>query len=304
MEVLKKFEKGALTHTYQRIDCEYKADIFLGYNDEGQMSMVITGNGKSVPVVSSKIICVRLNRREDGKLALSFDLLDNTYKSMFIVFCKDVILYCEKVGNEEAIHNGILRWKYWREMFGKKKTSILESAEIKGLLGELIELRDFFIKKWGVKKAVASWMGPLLGHKDFELDGTWYEIKCINENAVQVTVSSLEQLESDINGHLVIVKLENTSSLSNNSVNLNKIVMSVVDKISDPDDLDIFRTKLDNIGFVFDAEYDNYNFFHKGTQRYCVNERFPKISRSQLNSTISNVKYTILLEGISEFKEE
>lgn len=46
MELLKKFEKGALSHTYQRIDSDYKVDIFLGYNDEGQMSMVILKMGE------------------------------------------------------------------------------------------------------------------------------------------------------------------------------------------------------------------------------------------------------------------
>ena len=100
MELLKKFEKGALSHTYQRIDSDYKVDIFLGYNDEGQMSMVITENGRVTPVKSSKFISVQLKRREDGKLALSFDLRDNTYKSMFLIFCKDIIITCEKAGSE------------------------------------------------------------------------------------------------------------------------------------------------------------------------------------------------------------
>ena len=82
MELLKKFEKGSVSHTYQRIDSEYKVNIFVGYNDDGQMSMVITENGREVPVKSSKFISAQLKRREDGKLALSFDLLDNTYKSL------------------------------------------------------------------------------------------------------------------------------------------------------------------------------------------------------------------------------
>lgn len=304
MELLKKFEKGALSHTYQRIDSDYKVDIFLGYNDEGKMSMVITENGRETSVKSSKFISAQLKRREDGKLALSFDLLDNTYKSMFLIFCKDIIITCEKAGSEMAISNGLMRWKYWKEMFGKKKTNVLDKSEIKGLIGELLELRDFFMKKWDVETAVESWMGPLLGHKDFEIDDTWYEVKSVNENAIQVTISSLEQLESDVNGYLVVVRLEDTSSVLGYSINLNEVVISVAEKISDPDVLELFRTKLDNIGYSFDAEYDNYNFLYKGTQRYCVDERFPRLRRSEIASTIGNAKYTILLDGITEFKED
>ena len=75
-----------------------------------------------------------------------------------------------------------------------------------------------------------SWMGPLLGHKDFEIDDTWYEVKSVNENAIQVTISSLEQLESDVNGYLVVVRLEDTSSVSGCSINLNEVVISVAEK--------------------------------------------------------------------------
>lgn len=304
MELLKKFNKGALSHTYQRIDSDYKVDIFLGYNDEGQMSMVITENGRETSVKSTKFISVQLKRREDGKLALSFDLLDNTYKSMFLIFCKDIIITCEKAGSEMAISNGLMRWKYWKEMFGKKKTNILDKSEIKGLIGELLELRDYFMKKWDVETAVESWMGPLLGHKDFEIEDTWYEVKTVNENAIQVTISSLEQLESDVNGHLDIVRLEDTSSVSGCSINLNEVVLSVIDKISDPYVLEVFRTKLDNVGYTFDVEYDNYNFLYKGTQRYFVGEQFPRLRRNEIVSTIGNAKYTILLDGITEFKED
>lgn len=304
MEILKKFERGAVSRTYQRIDSDYKVDIFLGYNDDGQMSMVITENGKEVPVRSSKFISVILKRREDGRLALSFNLLDNTYKSMFLIFCKDIIITCEKAGNEMAISNGLMRWKYWKEMFGKKKANILDKSEIKGLIGELLELRDYFMKNWNEEKAVESWMGPLLGHKDFEIDETWYEVKSVNENAMQVTISSLEQLESDKNGHLVIVKLEDSSSVSVSSINLNEVVVSIAEKLTDPDVLEVFCTKLDNVGYAFDAEYDNYNFVYKGTHRYYVDEEFPRLRRSEINSTIGNAKYTILLDGITEFRED
>ena len=90
MDLQKKFEAGEKNHTYQRIDADYKVNIFLGYNDDGCMSMVITENGVDARVKSTKIIDVKIKRREDKKLALSFDLLDEAYKSMFLIFCKDI----------------------------------------------------------------------------------------------------------------------------------------------------------------------------------------------------------------------
>lgn len=303
MNIEEKFARGAETHTYLRIDSEYKIDVFLGYNDDGHMSIVIAEPGKETIVKSSKLIDVSLKRREDQKMALKFDLLDDAYRSMFLIFCKDIIVVCERAGSEMAISNALTRWKYWKEMFGKKKSTILDKQEIKGLIGELIELREHFMRNYGETVAVQSWMGPLLGHKDFEVEDTWYEVKSVTENAVQVNISSLEQLESEVDGHLVIIRLEEASLTSALAINLNQMVLKVTDDIKDPETLDLFRTRLDNMGYVPDEEYDNFNFVFKGRQSYSVTDKFPRLTRSGVSESIGNAKYTILLNGISDFKE-
>ena len=304
MQLGEKFQRGAKTCTYQRIDQEYRVNVFIGYNPDGHMSMVITENGKSEKVKSSKLIEVNLKKREDGKMALSFDLLDNAYESMFIVFCKDMILVCEQAGREMAISNALIRWKYWKEMFGKHHSTILEKNEIKGLVGELLELKNHFIPELGAQNAVLGWMGPLLGHKDFELFDTWYEVKVVNEAAIQVVISSLEQLESEADGHLVVIRLENTSPLTRGAINLNKLVLDVMDEINDPETLENFRTKLDNIGYEQNPLYDEICFLYKGTERYIVNDNFPCLRRKEVNDAIGNAKYSILFNGIIDFKEE
>ncbi len=303
MELAKKFEKGIETHTYQRIDPDYKVNIFLGYNDNGKMSMILTENGKEEKVKSSKLIDVHLKRRGDHKLALSFDLLDLAYAPMFTVFCKDMIIVCERAGKDMAISSALVRWKYWIEMFGKKRSQLLDRQEIKGLMGELYELKNHMIPVLRCKEAIKSWMGPLLGHKDFEVNDTWYEIKTINDGAIQLIISSLEQLESEDDGHLVVVRVNETSEANERSLNLNKMVLQITDLINDPEVLEEFRIKLDNVGYTLDPEYDNYNFVFKGTETYTVNDGFPRLRRSEVNEAIGNVKYTILLAGITDYKE-
>lgn len=304
MDIQKKFEAGFKDHTYQRVDADYKVNIFLGYNENGNMSMVITESGIETKVKSSKFIEVSLKRRGDRKLALAFDLLDDAYKSLFLIFCKDIIVICEKSGADMAISNAIMRWKYWRELFGRQRRYLLDIQEIKGLIGELIILKDVFIEKYGANKAINSWMGPLLGHKDFEIDDTWYEVKSVAESAIQVTISSLEQLESENDGHLIVVRLEDTNSVSNDAINLNLMVNSIVNKIDDPETLDLFRYKIDNMGYVPDEEYDKYNYFCKAIEKYKIDDGFPRIRRKATDPNIANVKYSILLNGIRDFLEE
>ena len=304
MDIQKKFEAGRESHTYQRIDANYSVNIFLGYNEKGNMSMIITENGVETKVKSSKFIEVSLKRREDKKLALAFDLLDEAYNSLFLIFCKDIITVCEKAGVDMAISNALMRWKYWRELFGRQSSHLLDSQEIKGLIGELIVLKDRFIPKYDVTKCIESWMGPLLGHKDFEISDTWYEVKTIPENATQVTISSLEQLEADNDGHLMIVRLEDSNAVTDNAITLNQLVTSIVNLIDDPETIDLFRSKLDNMGYCPDSEYDKYNYLLKSVYQYKITPTFPRLRRKNTNPNIANVKYSILLNGIRDFLED
>ena len=303
MDILAKFKKGAENHTYQRIDSQYKTDIFLGYNDDGQMSMVITEPGTHSNVKPSKYINVALMKREDGKMALSFDLLEDTYKSLFIIFCKDIISVCENTGKSRAVESALKRWKYWKNMFGKRKSDLLDTLRIKGLIGELFELKNHFMEIYDEATAINAWMGPLLGHKDFEIDNTWYEVKSITENAVKVDISSLEQLDSENDGHLAVIRLEQTSSVNNNAINLNSIILSVSDTIVSPEIREQFMNKLDNAGYTYDEEYNKYCFLYKGTEYYSVNNKFPRLTRANINQAIGNAQYTILLAAIADLRE-
>ncbi len=303
MNLLQKFEKGKNSKTYQRIDSIYAVNIFLGYNDYGRMSMVVTENGKEVAVQSTNVIDVQLKKRSDNKLALSFELLNESYKSIFLVFCNDIINHCEKVGNDIAISYALKRWKYWKAMFGQRKQNLLDKSEIKGLIGELIELRDYFLENWEEETAVLSWMGPLYGHKDFEINDKWYEIKSVNDNAIQVTINSIEQLESENEGYLVIVRLEDANIVTDKAINLNIIVSELISKIHCIDVLEIFNQKLENVGYAYDEEYNKINFLYKGTERYIVDNAFPRIRRNDIKAAIGNVKYTIFLEGIINYRE-
>ena len=155
MDIEEKFESGKIGRTYRRVDPDYKVDIFLGYNDDGQMSMVIAEPGKETSVKSSKYINASLKRREDGKLSLAFDLTDDSYKTMFVLFCKDVIVVCDKAGPDMAISSASRRWKYWKNLFGARRQNLLDKTEVQGLVGELLQLKNFFIANYGEKKVSA-----------------------------------------------------------------------------------------------------------------------------------------------------
>ena len=304
MNLEQKFQVGAKNNSYQRIDTNFLADIFVGYNEHGQMSLVIIEEGKEVKTYSSQFIQVSLKKRTDGKIALAFDLLDVTYKSIFFVFCKDMICNVEQFGKKNAIVGALKRWQYWKEVFGKKRSNLLEFSAIKGLVGELLVLKNVFMKKWPHNKAIESWMGPLLGHKDFEIEDTWYEVKSVNEQAIQIPISSIEQLESPVTGHLIVVRLEKTNETVYEAISANSLVKEITDLIQEPIVLRAFQEKLVAMDFYPFPEYDAWRFSYKGMEVFRVDKEFPRISRQGISEYICDVKYTLLLNGIGRFKEE
>ncbi len=302
MDVKSKFQEVKEKNKHIRIDSEYKNDIFYGLDENGNLEMIIRYIGKKQKVESSNIIEVKIFTTENEKLEIHFILQNISYKSMFIKFCEDMSEYVESISAQSVISGTIKRWKIWKEMFGKKKKNLLDKKEIKGLIGELLVLRDFFFVHYTEDVAIQSWLGPLGGHKDFEVDDTWYEIKAIESSVNEIHINSLEQLDSDRNGHLVVVKLDSTSPASNGAINLNLIVMSLMNMISEPDNLSLFVERLDAKGYVYDEDYTGTAFFHKKTEYYTVNESFPKIVRSLVNPGIHTAEYTIVLNSIQNYK--
>lgn len=303
MDINALFDLGKQTKTYRRVDESHKVNVFLGYDTEGYMSLVITENATQRPTKSSQLIKVQLKRRKDGKYALSFALLDDKYKSMFLAFCEDIITSCELVGKEEAISNALLRWQYWKELFGKRATSELDKKTIKGLIGELIVLREHLLVHYSEETAVASWTGPLLSYKDFEVDSTWYEVKTTTSGSNQITISSLEQLDSERLGHLVVVRLDDSNKANLEAISLNDVVQSILDRLSGSTVMDLFASRLISAGYQFSPEYDNTVFEYKGFEMYAVSSEFPKLSRNNVPEAVAEAKYTLVLNALSEYKE-
>ena len=44
MDLKSKFERGKASRTFQRIDSTYAVNIFVGFDDDGRMTVVITEN--------------------------------------------------------------------------------------------------------------------------------------------------------------------------------------------------------------------------------------------------------------------
>lgn len=298
-----KFENEKKNRTFRRIDGEHQLDIFLGYNEESKPTMIIIVCGKEVNIESSRSIEVKLFKKDDSRISISFSLLDVSMEAIFYKFCEDIIESSRNINKLNALNYIVGRWNCWRLMFKKNANELLNENQISGLLGELIFLKEYMIPKYGECVAIKAWMGSEKSHKDFEVEDTWYEVKTIRSGALTIKISSIEQLDSENLGHLNVVVLDKTNEKCSKSISLNNYVNELQEMLGDFENELIFRNKLGQAGYCYDEEYDKYNYRFIESKKYTVDERFPRIKKEDLADAIVKASYDILINEIQKYME-
>lgn len=304
MSLKERFESERQNKTFRRIDDKHNLDWFIGYNEDDKKQLVLVTCGVLSKVESTKFIISKLEKRIDDKLSLSFTLIDNEYEDIYYKFCEDMIeITRDSDSNSNVLDFVLMRWNMWRLTFKNNNKNLTEN-EVKGVIGELLFLKEVMVPKYGLEKSIMAWQGPLNYHKDFEINNEWYEIKTVSDNSSTLKINSIQQLEdfSNKTGELCLVVLTNTNIENDMHITLNKLVNLVDRIIVDMKLKRVFWEKMNRLGYIFDIEYDNYIYELNNIYRYDVsNDRFPKIVSKDLKRGIVNVSYEISISELKEF---
>lgn len=275
--------------------------IYIGRDDDARYSFDFRGKYKPVKILNSDVIAVE--QYKDGDLlTLRFSLENNDLLEYFCTFCQDLLDSVKVTSDDEtAYHTLRSRYYSWRQLF-RPDNALMTETEIMGLIGELLFLRDHIIPERGIDVALESWMGPEKTHKDFSDQHDWFEVKTISFGKESVRISSIEQLDSDIDGTLVVYELEKMSP-SFEGIKLNQLVNSIIALLANASQREIFIAKLQLYGFDFSNENDNVVFALRGKYAYKVDTQdFPRLHRVLLPNAITRAQYEILLTEIEPFK--
>ncbi len=289
------------TESYKRYDDVHPLDIYLGTNDDGLKSLAVIMDADKEPVDSSRTIAVDYYVRGNNSTMLSFGLEDNTLSDLFYSFCDDIIENTRGSDPKDGFSPIINRWNTWIKFFSRVSLPLTES-EIRGLIGEVYFLGEFMIPKYGVEKSLEAFIGIDKAHKDFEIKDTWYEVKTIHNGAHTTKISSIEQLDSDKEGTLAVVTLDQGTLGLDDCVTLNGIVNDfrsyVGSKYSG-----IFDEKMRKAGYIFDERYDEYTYIVISMDRYIVADEFPRIRKDTLPAGIVKADYELDLATVEDYKE-
>lgn len=287
---------------FVRIGENKHISLYIGRDDDARYSFDFRGNFKPSRISRSNVIDVEQYENKTER-TLRFSLENSELLEYFCVFCQDLLEATIAIIDDETTYKTLCsRYFSWRQLFKPDKGKLTES-EIMGLIGELLFLQSRLFPEKGIEKSIESWIGIEKASKDFSFDDVWYEIKAINFGKKSVRISSLEQLDSDVDGHLAIYTLEKMSP-SFNGIKLNKLVSEVISQLNTTSQKELFMDKLNLYGFDFSPEYDQWVFSLRDFSVYFVRVNdFPKITKMMIPEAVTKVIYEIQLNKIQQYKE-
>ena len=300
------FENFTYRESFQRVDNVHPLDLYVGVDEKMRWTLLLLCDNKPQNVVPSKMLDVKIGKRQDQRWTISFALLEKKYQDMFLLFCKDMIDSSRQISNRNKGSRFLVqRYLEWKEMLANTSDGLLSPEVIKGLLGELYFLYNIMIPKYGIEKAISSWTGILGTDQDFKIDNTWYELKTVSNGKDSVKISSIEQLDSINEGTLAVVFTEKTSSANANSTNINKIYHQLL-AIMDDDLKTEFSNKLLRFGYIPRSEYENENNTYQimGVDYYRVRMDFPCLRKITIPGSVIKAEYVLSLPAIQQYKKD
>jgi hypothetical protein len=242
---------------------------------------ILTGSSNQV----NRLLLI-LGDKADWELfyALSSDLLKATYNSKTPETATSII---------------IARLRRWQNFLKNKRLDVLPEEKIKGLIGELIFLKNRLIPKYGVTNSINFWEGPKDAPQDFNINDIAVEVKFkLGGTRPSVKISSAEQLYTQLTYlYLYVLTMGKSEESNKESINLNEVVDSIqilLENESSPS-ISKFNDLLVQAGYFPHKKYNDYNYILSNDHIYCVEGDFPRITPNELKQGVFNLSYKINL---------
>ncbi|WP_255570088.1 PD-(D/E)XK motif protein [Cohnella sp. CFH 77786] len=298
---------GIANHTsgYVRIDSDHPMEWSIGYESIIQKSLLLITESKPRDLPSSKSIQVSYAQRAtDNKWAITFRLTRAEQENVYVRLCFDLIESSRtQTDSVEGLEYVLDRYIQWSKLLELQKSGLLSEAERKGLIGEINYLQQIISLGVSPLSAVTSWIGPEGADQDFVDEYGWHEIKASGIGAKTVSISSLEQLDALAPGELVLYFIDKTSPNDANSFTLQSKVNNLRDLVrSNVQALDLFNKKLLQYGYIDIPDYSKQWYRFGGSNRYRIDEHFPKLIKGNVPSQIAAASYQISIQAIEGWK--
>lgn len=289
------------TNGYLSLGLEHPLNLQIGYSLSRYKSFIVMETGELSNIPSSFAIKAENTQLRNGTWILAFQLVHIAFEEEFLRLCWDMI---EATANSAAPQRDLIaRYLSWQKLLQYSSKELISFQRQKGLLGELMYLSDC-LRQMPADRVVDAWTGPDGSDQDFVFESAWAEVKAVALSAGTVKISSMQQLEQEIPGYLVVYTLEKSTE-GEGRITLPAIAEEIKTSLHDnPVALDRFEMKLFKYGYRSQdvGEYNKNYFRFIEKREYLVNDSFPRLHRENVAKAITACTYEISLSAIEPYR--
>lgn len=239
-----------------------------------------------------------VDRDERGPL-LVLALEDRARNDLFTTVCADAISAAGPDG-DGALDRFLERLDAWRSFLRDRHTGMSKEDAV-GLFGELLVLEALLSKRVDF---LLAWKAPEDGLHDFEAAGHALEVKTGLGASSQITISSLDQLDTTGLRRLDLVHVrlvEDPSGLA-----LRDVIEAVEQMLPDDQTRRLFGNQILRRGLMPDDEiaHARPRARLRSMDAYEVQETFPRLLLASVPAGIVRASYAIELRAISSHAGE
>ena len=226
---------------------------------------------------------------------------------LFYSLCNDLVGATRHASSSHSALEIILRrLARWHEFLKTNRSGLLSEEKIRGLIGELLFLRDYLMPIFGAGSALSFWQGPEGAPQDFCVGQSAIEVKCQSGGTRPfIKISSEFQLCGQFPEiYLFVVTLGRVSADYNtDAITLPGLIDDIRRGLATVsyDQSERFADLLFGIGYVDSEAYLNHSYLVTNTKMYRVLPGFPHVCPEDLPPGVSGITYDINLLACADF---
>lgn len=287
---------------FRRIDDTHSLDLYGGIDvNEARILMLVTPE-EPPPPSAYDAIAVASRRRADGTWALLIELKAKDLAIPFARLCQDLI-DATRGCTHAAAAVLLARLGRWHRLMELARNEILSEQALRGLLGELIILRDVVAPRFTFPEAVSAWVGPQDAPQDFVIAGIAVEVKTCTPTATSIRISSLEQLDADCPLFLATVRLSPSSNTQGAAFTPEMLVAGIRQELGENTPARAeFDLRLAEAGYEDLPAYAGRWYQWDGTRYYRIESGFPRLTLATVPAGIVAAFYDIALSNCAPYE--
>jgi hypothetical protein len=302
-EVWRQLAAAAGEGAQTRIDAAHPLDIYADLQPPDRVGLVAVCGVKPPDVRPMRALSIDVGRRGDGRWTLRLSLLERQLLPVFAALCQDIVA-CTRSGVDEARLGQIVvqRIVHWRTLL-ERDAAALDEAALRGLIGELLVLRDRLLPALRAPEAVGAWRGPLGAPQDFVLpNGCRIEVKTVTPHADQVRVNGLAQLDPCGDPlTMVVVRGEGAPPAAPGAISAPVLISELRGLLAaELETLAAFEAALNGMGWHEHPLHEAVALRVVGIEDHEVGPGFPRLTRAMVPAGVLDADYAIALPSGAE----